>query len=185
MNPTVAAVLIALPQPARKPLLLEAIRSVYAQTREPDDLVIGVDYGRLGEVANMNRLIRSTSCEWLAFLHDDDLWHPDHLETAVRYMDSHDVIVADKNMVGRPDSTIEAQHSDFGDLRSTNWFPPSAVVVRADVFGEWCEPSPRFRWVDWANWNRLLDRGARMVHTNEKTFSYRFGGWSNGSWRAQ
>lgn len=177
----IAAVVVSLPE--RHSLLREALDSVASQTRSPDDIVIGVDPYRWGEVGNMNRLIRATDCDWLAFLHDDDLWLPEHLAVAEKHMDTADVIVSRFELVGRPQHTIEPQHDNFEDLRFTNWFPPSAVVVRASVFGEWCQPTGRFRWVDWCNWNRLLDAGARFVHTNETTMRYRFGAWGNGSWR--
>lgn len=177
---SIAVLVVSLPD--RHHLLKEALDSVAAQTRQPDDVLVGIDPYRLGEVENMNRLIRATDCEWLAFLHDDDLFSPDHLATAEKHMDTADVIVSRLELVGRPVSTLEAWHSDFADLRVTNWFPPSCVVARKAVFGEWLEPDWR-RWVDWTKWNDLLDRGARFVDTGEVTMTYRFGNWSNGSWR--
>lgn len=169
--------------PDRRPLLAEALESVTDQTLQPDDVVIGVDPYRLGEVANMNRLINATDCDWLAFLHDDDLWLPNHLSVAAEHFDTADFIVSRVTTVGRPQSTLEPQHDNFADLTFTNWFPPSAVVVRRETFGQWVDPFDRFRWVDWANWNRCYQAGARMVHTNEPTLLYRFGDWGNGSWR--
>lgn len=179
---SIAAIVVSLPE--RHDLLCEALDSVRCQTRYPDDTVVGIDPRKWGEVGNMNRLIEATDCDWLAFLHDDDIWLPNHLEVACRHMDEADVIVSRFDLVGRPANTIEPQHDNFEDLRFTNWFPPSAVVVRRSVFGEWCEPFGKYRWIDWANWNRLLTEGARFVHTNETTMLYRFGWWGNGSWRA-
>lgn len=178
---TIAVLITSLPE--RRTLLCEALESVADQTLPPDDVVVGVDPYRLGEVKNMNRLIGATDCDWLAFLHDDDLWLPNHLSVAAEHMDTADVIVSRVTTVGRPQHTLEPQHDNFADLERTNWFPPSAVVVRRDVFGEWCDPErqPPRDWVDWANWRRLLRSGARMVHTNEPTLLYRFMG-GNGSW---
>ncbi len=180
---TIAAVVISLPEPARQPLLLEAIQSVWDQTRPPDDMVIGVDFSRMGEVANMNRLLRATTCEWLAFLHDDDLWLHDHLAVCEKHMDGADVVVSRFELVGR--DTIEPWHDNFEDLRFTNWIgSPSMVVVRRDVFGEWIGPRGCFCWNDWSQWNLLLDRGARFIDTGQITTRYRFGPWGNGSWNA-
>lgn len=178
MTPSIAVCLVSLSE--RHSLLADAVESVYTQTRQPDDLVIGVDYSMRGEVWNNNRLIDATDCEWLAFLHDDDVWLPHHLSTAVGFMAQADVIVSRFELVGRP--TIEPQHDNFDDLRVTNWFPPSSVVVRRSVFEHWTEPEkpPPYDWVDWSNWRRLLDQGARYVHTNEVTMQYRFGDWNKG-----
>jgi hypothetical protein len=101
-------------------------------------------------------------------------------------MDDHDVIVSRVTLDGRDPASIQGQIEDFGALRVTNWFPPSAVVVRAETFGYWTKPSrnPPYDWVDWSNWRRLLEAGARFVHTNEATMLYRFGPWDNGSWTA-
>lgn len=179
---SIAALVVSLPE--RHSLLCEALASVRAQTRQPDDVVVGIDPYRLGEVGNMNRLVDATDADWLAFLHDDDLWRPEHLEVCEALMGDADVVVSRFDLVGRPVSTIERWHEDFADLRFTNWIgSPSMVVARREVFGRWCEPHGRFRWVDWSNWNRLLDAGARFVDTGQVTTSYRFGNWSNGSWR--
>lgn len=170
--------------PERHELLCQALESIANQTLQPDDVVVGIDPYRLGEVGNMNRLIDATDSEWLAFLHDDDLWEPNHLSEASEHFDSADFIVSRVTTVGRPQHTLERQHDDFADLEWTNWFPPSAVVVRRETFGRWCVPdrTPPADWVDWANWRRIYRSGARMVHTNEPTLLYRFGPWSNGSW---
>lgn len=178
---TIAVLVVSLPD--RHGLLTEALDSVAAQTRPPDDVLVGIDPYRYGEVANMNRLIDATDCEWLAFLHDDDLHHPDHLATAEKHFDEADVVVSRFELVGRPANSMERWHDDFEDLRFTNWFAPSGVVVRRSTFGHWVDANERFRWIDWVNLNRLLDAGARFVDTQQATWSYRFGPWSNGSWR--
>lgn len=178
---TVAAVVVSLAE--RHTLLAEAVASVYAQTRQPDDLVIGVDYSRRGEVWNQNRLIDATDCDWLAFLHDDDLWDPDHLEVCAEHFETADVVVSRFRMTGRPENTIEPWHTDFADLRWTNWIgSPSMVCVRRDKFGWWREPCAQHRWVDWCNYNRLLDDGARFADTGRVTTTYRFTEFGNGSW---
>lgn len=182
MAPTIAALIVSIYE--RRKLLPEALESVYNQTRPPDDVVIGLDPRRLGEVENMNRLMTATDCEWVAFLHDDDLWYPNHLEVAARgiAMGIADVWVARFRSVGRPQETFPPYPDDFNHLRNDNWFPPSVVVANRSVFGLWCEANHRYGWVDWANWNRLLDGGARFAYTGRTTVDYRFGDWGNGSW---
>ncbi len=183
---TIAAVVTSLPTVARQPLLAEALDSVYAQTRQPDDCVIGVDFGRMGEVANFNRLLAQTDSEWVAFLHDDDVWHPDHLAVCEKHFDHADVVVSRFDLVGRPWSTIEPWHDNFEDLAFTNWIgSPSMVVVRREVFGVWHLPGPQWGtgWNDLANYRRLLAAGARFVDTRQVTVDYRFIA-DNGSWGA-
>lgn len=181
---SIAAVVIGLPEPKRLPLSLEAIQSVYDQTRQPDDMVFGQDFSRIGEVENMNRLIRATDCEWLAFLHDDDLWLPDHLEVCEQHFDRAEVVVSRYELVGRPVDTIEPWHDDFDDLRFTNWIgSPSMVVANRLWCGHFVGKRPGFRWNDWSQWNHLLDIGARFADTGKVTTKYRFGDWGNGSWR--
>lgn len=172
--------------PERHRLLAEAIASIHGQSRQPDDCVIGVDYSRLGEVANNNRLADATDCDWLAFLHDDDLWAPAHLATAELFEDTADVIVSDFCTPGRT-WDIPKRWDDWPALEWTNWFPPSTVIVRRETFGRWEDP-PRpapYDWVDWSNWRRLYATGARFAHTAQMTVSYRFDHeFANGSWDA-
>jgi glycosyltransferase involved in cell wall biosynthesis len=175
-------VVVSLPE--RVDLLGEAISSVWGQTRRPDDLVIGVDYSRRGEVWNQNRILAATDTDFVAFLHDDDLWEPDHLATAERYFADADVIVSDFTSPGR--AWDIPKHWDRWDLLlHTNWFPPSVVVARRTIFDCWSEPAqpPPRDWVDWANWRRLYTLGARFVYTGNTTAQYRFGAWGNGSWQ--
>ncbi len=178
---SIAALVLSLPERAH--LLTECLAAIHGQEREPDDIVVGIDPHRLGQVRNGNRLIDATDSEWLAFCDSDDLWYPEHLATAEKLFDTADVVVSRFDLVGRPWSTIEPWHTNFDDLRFTQWIgSPSMVLARREVFGHWCDPYGSFRWIDWANYNRLLDAGARFVDTGEVTCSYRFMG-GNGSWK--
>lgn len=182
---TLAVLVVSLPD--RHDLLKEALDSVAAQTVAPDDVLVGVDPWRLGEAANMNRLAAATDADWLALLHDDDVWEKNHLEELLAHSTEADVVVASFDTPGRPPYTIEPHHCDYRDLRRTNWFPPSAVMLRAETFwaaGGFHKARPPADWVDWNLWRRLVDRDARFVCSHEVTMHYRFGEWSNGSWRA-
>jgi len=200
MKSRIAALIVGLPE--RGARVTEALASVQAQTRPVDDTLIGLDPRHYGEAGNMNRLIEATDCDWIAFCHDDDVWHHDHIEFAEPYTyGDYDVIVSDFVSVGRPQNTFEPYHDDWDDLKYTNWFPPSVVIARKEVFGQWIEgrtPTqdpwfdkkdlPRLHsnnpWIDWANWRRLLHEGARFVRTRKRTVDYRFLG-DNGSWTAE
>ena len=202
----IAAICVSLP--SRGDLLAEAIDSVYRQTRQPDHLLIGVDYAGVGEVMNMNRLLeaadRSSGQDATelayAFLHDDDTWTPRHLAIAEEHLDAgHDVIVADCTTTGgRPPLVRRCAgevagdpRTNFADIMRDNWFVPSMVVARASAFGRWvdAEPAPpgslpgSGTWIDWTNWRRLVTSGARFYATGQRTVFYRFGDWNEGrSW---
>lgn len=92
---------VVIPTYNRKLLLARALRSVYAQTRVPDQIIViddgstdgtesmvktdfpGVDYyyqDNAGVSAARNRGIKRSTSEWLAFLDSDDEWLPEKLE---------------------------------------------------------------------------------------------------------
>lgn len=178
---SVTVCLVSLPE--RHRLLCEALESVHAQTLRPDAVLVGIDPRVVGEAENMNRLIRAASTEWVAFLHDDDLWDPDHLLHGTSI--EADIAVASFRLHGRPEHSIEPHHCDYQDLRRTNWFPPSAVLARRQPFldrGGFVHAEPG-AWVDWTTWKKQLDAGATFACTHATTMTYRFGDWSNGSWR--
>jgi glycosyltransferase involved in cell wall biosynthesis len=178
---TIGVVIVSLME--REQLLQEALESVRKQTRQPDDIIIGIDPRRLGEVANQNRLLDAVNTDLVAFLHDDDVWYPQHLEACLATFNNDvDVVASRFDLVNRAPGTIEPWHVNWEDMRLTNWFPPSAVVARREIFGRWTDKTDRHCWIDWANWNRLMDEGARFAETGQVTWQYRFGDWGNGSW---
>jgi glycosyltransferase involved in cell wall biosynthesis len=95
---------VAVPTYKRAPLLLEALESVLAQTRQPDEIVVSdnaspddtaarvralaerhpqiklvVQPRNLGGVPNWNAAVAGCSGDLLALCFDDDLWDKDHL----------------------------------------------------------------------------------------------------------
>lgn len=207
-RPIIAALVVSLPE--RGALLAEALASVHAQTRRVDHCLVGIDYagedGGVGEAKNMNRLQAAAVYGyathardnagigelWYAFLHDDDLWKPGHIEIAERIIETGnaDVIVSQcQTTGGRPPLARrygDPDLSDYSDILLDNWFVPSMVVARASVFEDWVEAAPYptgGTWVDWTNWRRLYEAGARIVETGQVTTIYRFGEWNMGrSW---
>lgn len=76
-----AAIIPHLPV-GRDELLERAVASVEAQTYQAVGLSVGTDSQLEGAAAIRNRLVgfASAASEWLAFLDDDDYWHPTKLE---------------------------------------------------------------------------------------------------------
>lgn len=103
---------VIIPTADRPSLLLEALRSVRAQTYRPQSITI-VDNGqhlfpiesatnsriirtapRIGAAAARNRGLTSSVSEYIAFLDDDDLWPPDFLNTMLEVLEDRKADVA-------------------------------------------------------------------------------------------
>ncbi len=102
------SVCVVIPTKGRPDRLSEALRSVWAQTRQADQVVVVVDgpdpatetlLGTLrgkvdvlllpesrGAAAARNAGIAKSRCQWVAFLDDDDVWDPEKLERQVRHV---------------------------------------------------------------------------------------------------
>ncbi len=76
MNITVAIPTI----PPRSGMLRKAVSSVMAQTRPAAAVSIAVDLEREGSAATRNRALEAVHTDWVAFLDDDDVLLPNHLE---------------------------------------------------------------------------------------------------------
>src|SRR5438128_2609983 len=115
-------VAVVIPAYRRADMVERALRSVNAQTRRADEVIVvddasGDDTGeraaRLGarvithernqgEGAAHNTGIEAASHEWIALLHSDDEWLPQHLETVWSARDSHAVVSTAVLVIGGP-----------------------------------------------------------------------------------
>jgi len=158
-----ACITVIIPTFNQQALLLETIRSVFAQTFQDYELVV-VDDGstdatrqalapyehRLryvwkengGEASARNRGIREARCRFIAFLDHDDLWDPGFLATTITHMETHPSLgLVSTGSIRLPDGK---QHPGFrkgllqGDLFPLlfrrNFITTSGVVVRREVF---------------------------------------------------
>jgi glycosyltransferase involved in cell wall biosynthesis len=66
--------------PPRAGSLHRAIQSITAQTFPAAAIVVEVDNHRTGAAATRHRGLTKVDTEWTAFIDDDDLWDPNHLE---------------------------------------------------------------------------------------------------------
>jgi hypothetical protein len=184
-------VVIVIPTiPGREALLKRAVKSI----RE-DILVAGAvetDTRGEGPAAARNRAVLNTlsagaTPEWIAFLDDDDEFHPGHVTRLVEHAEATgaDVVYPwfDLNVGGVLDNGrdplgAEGLPFDPERLQSANYIPVTALVrtdlfVRAGGFPqplseEWPHPDCE----DWGLWRRLLSLGAKFEHLPERTWTW-------------
>lgn len=199
--------------PPRAALLERALRSVEAQTRPPEDVIVVEDEHGVGAGAARNAAWRLAETDVVAFLDDDDELLPDHLELCVGALEREraDLAYPWFELVGwedateeRPDPLATRRNGElvhplgvpFGTeqtkhLREYAWIPATVVVRRSflEAVGGYPEAGSRdyerYRQCeDWALLNRLLDARARFVHVPKRTWRLYLGhGTAGQNWR--
>lgn len=169
---TVAVITPTLPE--RHDLLEQAMDSVHRQTVRPNEILVGIDLDGEGPAVIRNRLADQTKAEWLAFLDDDDVWYPHHLETLLGKAHGADVVYPDCEVTGNhPGLTCNADFNREA-LERGNYIPVTVLIRRA-AFNAGGQFNPADRFEDWGLWLRLSRLGARFVHVPVVTWCYRFG----------
>ena len=159
--------------PERGTLLAQACRSVAAQTHPPTAHLVGVDLGRRGPAVIRQELLRAVGTEWVAFLDDDDVLHPDHLETLVAHSDGFDVTGSHCEFDGPPiPPKFLNRPFDRETLRAHNVMPitflaRTAAIAAADGF------RTEDRYEDWSLLNRMADNGCQFNVVPKVTWTYR------------
>src|SRR5574342_244553 len=85
VNVSISVVIPAHPARARNGLLDQALRSVTAQTRQPDAVHVAMDNQRAGAPATRQRGLDMVDTDWVAFLDSDDMLLPRHLELLAKH----------------------------------------------------------------------------------------------------
>jgi glycosyltransferase involved in cell wall biosynthesis len=186
---------VLLPTHNRADVLEAAIRSVLAQTLEDfelfvvgdgctdhsKDVVAGMQDGRIRwfdlpkaphfGYANRNRALREARGTYVAYMADDDLWFPDHLELLAGALENSDFELAYTLPLWiAPDGGLAPLDFDLNDpdTRDTflgmqrNAIPCNCVAHRRDCldrYGYWNEDLPACG--DWDLWARIIRGGGR------------------------
>lgn len=161
--------------PERAALLADSIASVARQTHRPRQHLIGIDHSRIGAAAMRNELLQAVGTPLVAFLDDDDVLYPRHLDVLCSKL-------ADDALLDVAWSWCESENGpaiprpvyfNAAAMRRAN-FIPVTVVARTqavlDVYGF----DPDVEHEDWDLWLRMLDKGARFDVVAEVTWKYRF-----------
>lgn len=154
-------------------MLAEAAASVAAQTMKPAAHLITIDYARTGPWAIHNAHAEQAQTEWLAWLDDDDILLPRHIESLLAAAGSDvDLIYPWCEVQGRADFYPNSPF-DAAALRRQNYIPIT-TMVRRSVFLEVGGFPNGGAESDYALLLRLLDHGARFVCVPTVTWVYRF-----------
>jgi glycosyltransferase involved in cell wall biosynthesis len=185
---------VAIPSiPPREKYLKRALASVNNQTRAPEQISVSVDTQRRGAAPTRNAAASQLHTDWIAFLDDDDVLYPKHLESLLRtaHETSADLVYPWFDLHGGPDPlAVPDQHGNlvnpFGIpftesmrdyLSHRANFIPVTYIVRRDLFdavGGF--PTPGEDWwqhtecEDWGFLIAVAHTGANIVHHPERTW---------------
>lgn len=159
--------------PSRSQLLAEAVASVNAQT-VPCAHLVGIDHRGEGPAVVRNRLLRAVDTTWVAFLDDDDLLDPTHVEQLLDHSADADIVIPRCRFEGGsiPDKFCNRPF-DREALREHGIFPITVLAHNETMRRVHGFPDARYE--DWALWNTLADNGARFRTIDAVTWTYRFG----------
>lgn len=172
--------------PTRPNSLARAVKSAATQTVKPADIIIATDLGRQGAGPTRNRALASAKTAWVAFLDDDDLWLPNHLQvlldgaqrsgadvlyTGCRVLDKDGKPVPHREEWGRFGLPFSAER-----LREKSYLPVTSMVRTELAQRAWFEAPEGSLYDDWGFYLRLLDLGARFHHIPEITWIWSHNG---------
>lgn len=163
----------------RAELLQRAIRSVQAQTLEPDSIVISIDTPREGAAYCRQRGFEQVRTKYVAWLDDDDEMKEQHLQRLKETIEGQDVDLVypwyDVINGGDP-LTIEGRPWTADNM---GLFPVTYLVKAQCVrdAGGWAPEgytpeAPSHGGEDWQLQCRMRDMGVKMYHLNERTWNW-------------
>lgn len=159
-------------------MLAECLESVWAQTVQPIEHLVAIDYERIGTTENVNRLVHAARGEWLYILADDDLMLPHCLETHLAHAGMAEIVYSEPRVEG--ESWGRIGNIDPEEMLRGGATPPASALIRVSFWrqlggyrgGRFDTGVPEDR--DF--WIRSARAGARFVYVPEVTKVYRFHG---------
>ena len=185
-RPGVTACIVSHPARTRAGGLLErALRSVMAQTRQVDAIIVVNDTGREGAAAMRQMALNSVQTEWMAWLDSDDEWYPEHVEklmataaaTESAFVYSWFDSPSDPlGHFGLPFNPATPHHTTITFLVRTELARQVGFGTEFDTL----EQGKRYAGEDWLHivgiCQLIVQRGMRAVHLAEKTWYWHMDG---------
>lgn len=158
----------------RKKLLLRAIESATKQRRPFSDMFIETDVDKRGAGPTRTRGMMQVQTKWTAFLDDDDVLYPQHLDVLIHHALDYDadLVYPWFDVVGGTDPFPMHEGKVF-DRDNPTMFPVT-VLAKTEVL----QASHGFPLAqhndgdDWPLWKELCAMGANIVHVNQRTWAY-------------
>lgn len=195
------SITVAIPSiPGRSYSLAKAVESAAMQTRPPDVILVVVDHQRHGAYWARNVALAQIITEYVAWLDDDDVLLPNHLEVCERTAletgadlvypgmiveGGRDPLATPVNGVLRDPFGVPFGPEQEHHLRTRGNFIPVTNLMRTEVaIAAGGFPQPRSAEFaeeeDYGLLLRMLDAGAKFVHVPVRTWRYRIHGGNVG-----
>lgn len=155
--------------PPRAKMLRRALWSVLSQTLVPFAIIVETDLHHEGSAVTRTRGLNKVTTEWTAFLDDDDVLLPQHLELLAQTAaeTGADVIYPWPTVVGGTDPSPDrfGQPFDAEMMRHRSYIPVTSMVrtkLAQECGGFRCPPGSPYD--DWGFYLAMLDADATFVH---------------------
>lgn len=174
-----ATAVITPSMPERAELLVECRQSVIAQTVGVQHLVmLDSPLRRMGPAVIRSFLLGQTKAETVAFLDDDDLIDPDHIETLLAALNDEqaDIAMSWYRREGTAPETPRIEQWDdwaWGTMIGGRNLIPVTVVARRESILRAGAFRAEDRYEDYALWMRMLEQGCTVAVVSRETWTYR------------
>jgi glycosyltransferase involved in cell wall biosynthesis len=155
-------------------MLAEACASVAAQTLQPAEHLIYVDYKHDGPATLINRMVAAAQTEWISILADDDLYDPEHLEALAARSVKADIVLSWCRIEGKQEKQHRGKFDPIDLLKKRDTGMRGCFMFRKSLWervGGWQEDVYA---EDWDFLARAYTKSARFVPVYRETWTYRF-----------
>ena len=190
MLKTVVPVSVCIPTiPPRSAHLVRSLLSVTSQTALPNHIIAECDYDRLGACGNRNKALKKVTDDYVAFLDDDDVFYPNHLDVLYKHIIETGADVVYSIMVIKNQNDDRIPHEGvFGANLTFNRdelfirnYVPVTVLAKTSKLNEvgGFEHLPDTYGEDHGLWIKLLRNNCVFSHVPVETWQYNW--WGHGS----